>query len=120
MRSNLKNPNILPVRYTVAIAEGSAEVCGVITVRGHYFEDGNIQLQTSKEVGSKSVPFSVSVFFFFFFTGPFFMHAAVGSFQGALLILRVRAVFRKQPLWLLCLAGPLLAALLVYSGCHCR
>ncbi|CAN0430031.1 unnamed protein product, partial [Ectocarpus sp. 13 AM-2016] len=41
--------------YTVAVGAGSAEVCGAITVRGHYFENGNIQLQTSKQVGAKTV-----------------------------------------------------------------
>ncbi|CAN0028857.1 unnamed protein product, partial [Hapterophycus canaliculatus] len=45
-------------RYTITVGGGSAEVCGVITVRGHYFEDGNIQLQTSKEVGEKTVTFT--------------------------------------------------------------
>eukprot|EP00752_Nemacystus_decipiens_P018183 g16313.t1 len=45
-------------RYTVAVGDGSAEVCGTITVRGHYFEAGNIQLQTSKEVAAKTVAFS--------------------------------------------------------------
>ncbi|CAN0132471.1 unnamed protein product [Ectocarpus fasciculatus] len=45
-------------RYTVAVGAGSAEVCGAITVRGHYFEDGNIQLQTSKQVGAKTVAFT--------------------------------------------------------------
>ncbi|CAN0585118.1 unnamed protein product, partial [Ectocarpus sp. 12 AP-2014] len=47
-------------RYTVAVGAGSAEVCGAITVRGHYFENGNIQLQTSKQVGAKTVAFTVS------------------------------------------------------------
>lgn len=42
------------------VGEESAEVRGAITVRGHYFENGNIQLQTSKEVGAKTVSFSVS------------------------------------------------------------
>lgn len=46
-------------RYTVAVGEGSAEVCGAITVRGHYFENGNIQLQTAKEVPAKTITFSV-------------------------------------------------------------
>lgn len=53
--------NLTPFRYTIAVGEeGSAEVCGTITVRGHYFENGNIQLQTSKEVAAKTVTFSVS------------------------------------------------------------
>eukprot|EP00903_Cladosiphon_okamuranus_P015630 g14433.t1 len=45
-------------RYTIAVVGGSAEVCGAITVRGHYFENGNIQLQTTKEVAVKTVTFS--------------------------------------------------------------
>lgn len=48
-------------RYTIVVGDGSAEVRGAITVRGHYFENGNIQLQTSKEVAAKTVSFSVSV-----------------------------------------------------------
>ncbi|CAM9267857.1 unnamed protein product [Pylaiella littoralis] len=47
-------------RYTIVVGEDSAEVRGAITVRGHYFENGNIQLQTSKEVGAKTVSFSGS------------------------------------------------------------
>lgn len=42
------------------VGEDSAEVSGTITVRGHYFENGNIQLQTSKTVAAKTLPFSVS------------------------------------------------------------
>lgn len=45
-------------RYTVTVSGGSAEVCGVISVRGHYFENGNIQLQTSKEIEAKTVTFT--------------------------------------------------------------
>lgn len=48
-------------RYTIALGDGSAEVSGVITVRGHYFENGNIQLQTSKEVSPKTISFSVRI-----------------------------------------------------------
>lgn len=35
-------------------------MCGAVTVRGHYFENGNIQLQTSKQVEAKTVAFTVS------------------------------------------------------------
>ena len=58
--SPLRFPAPFASRYTVVVGEGSAEVCGAITVRGHYFENGNIQLRTSKEVAAKTVPFSVS------------------------------------------------------------
>lgn len=47
-------------RYTVSIGEGSAEVAGETKIRGHYFEDGNIQLQTSKALQGKTVAFEVS------------------------------------------------------------
>lgn len=50
----------LRYRYTVTIGDGSAEVCGTTAVRGHYFENGNIQLQTSKQVPTKTLPFTVS------------------------------------------------------------
>lgn len=46
-------------RYTVTVANGSAEVRGTTGARGHYFENGNIQLQTSKELTAKRVSFMV-------------------------------------------------------------
>lgn len=49
------------VSYAVSIGDGSAEVSGKTSVRGHYFEDGNIQLQTSKDLPAKKLPFSVGV-----------------------------------------------------------
>lgn len=46
-------------RYTIVVKDGSVDVGGVISVRGHYFEDGNIQLQTSKTVETKNLSFTV-------------------------------------------------------------
>lgn len=47
-------------RYEVAVGGGSVKVSGAITVRGHYFENGNIQLQTSKQVTPKTITFADS------------------------------------------------------------
>eukprot|EP00904_Undaria_pinnatifida_P006350 jgi/Undpi1/2845/HiC_scaffold_14.g06222.m1 len=47
-------------RYTVTVDGEAAEVRGTISVRGHYFENGNIQLQTSKEVAAKTLTFADS------------------------------------------------------------
>ncbi|CAM9749489.1 unnamed protein product [Ascophyllum nodosum] len=59
-KHNLRNwwSGLWSGRYTIRVGEGSADVCGKTSVRGHYFEDGNIQLQTSKDLSPKDLTFS--------------------------------------------------------------
>merc|ERR1711881_80501 len=41
-------------QWTVAISGGQAEVTGILKVQVHYYEDGNVQLVSSKEVKETS------------------------------------------------------------------
>ncbi|KAH8061446.1 hypothetical protein JL722_4068 [Aureococcus anophagefferens] len=41
--------------WTVVLGDGEALVSGAVKVRAHYFEDGNVQLQTSKTCGEATV-----------------------------------------------------------------
>jgi len=45
--------------WTVTVSGGQAEVTGVLKVQVHYYEDGNVQLVTSKEV-KEAITVSVS------------------------------------------------------------
>ena len=42
--------------WTVELGEGAARISGNVRVRAHYFEDGNVQLQTSKAFPPARVP----------------------------------------------------------------
>jgi len=41
--------------WTITVGLGEAEVAGEIKILAHYFEDGNMQLNTSKPVASKKI-----------------------------------------------------------------
>lgn len=43
--------------WTVVLGEGEALVSGHVKVRAHYFEDGNVQLQTTKQYDEQTVTF---------------------------------------------------------------
>ena len=45
--------------WTIQLESGQAEVSGLLKVQVHYYEDGNIQLVSSKEI-KEGVTFSVS------------------------------------------------------------
>ncbi|CAE7710555.1 Capza1, partial [Symbiodinium microadriaticum] len=44
--------------WTVQCAGDQATIAGEIKVHAHYFEDGNVQLQTTKAIASTTIPFS--------------------------------------------------------------
>lgn len=44
--------------WTITVEGGKAKIEGEIKIHAHYFEDGNIQLQTTKTVPSTTVSFS--------------------------------------------------------------
>lgn len=44
--------------WAVTLSPGQAAVSGSIKVHAHYFEDGNVQLQTTKEVPSVAIPYT--------------------------------------------------------------
>jgi len=44
--------------WTITIAGGKANVEGEVKIHAHYFEDGNIQLQTAKTIPAASLSFS--------------------------------------------------------------
>lgn len=41
--------------FTVALSQNSAEMSGVIKLHAHYFEDGNVQLSTQKDIPSATL-----------------------------------------------------------------
>ena len=47
--------------WTVNVSGNQAEVTGVLKVQVHYYEDGNVQLVSSKDV-KESISLSVSEF----------------------------------------------------------
>ena len=49
--------------WTVQLENGQAEVSSVFKVQVHYFEDGNVQLVSSKEI-KEEISFSVSTFLY--------------------------------------------------------
>jgi capping protein alpha len=46
--------------WTIAVAGGSATITGEIKVHAHYFEDGNVQMQSSKPVVAAQIPSGAS------------------------------------------------------------
>mmetsp|Transcript_18657 Transcript_18657/g.31083 ORF Transcript_18657/g.31083 Transcript_18657/m.31083 type:complete len:288 (+) Transcript_18657:52-915(+) len=44
--------------WNVALAPGQATVSGSIKVHAHYFEDGNVQLQTTKDIAAVVLPYT--------------------------------------------------------------
>ena len=48
--------------WTVLVSGSQAEVSGVLKVQVHYYEDGNVQLVSSKDV-KEAISSSVSVIF---------------------------------------------------------
>ena len=46
--------------WTVQLEHGSAEVTGLLKVQVHYYEDGNVQLVSSKEI-KEGISISVRV-----------------------------------------------------------
>lgn len=44
--------------WVVSLSPGEATVTGSIKVHAHYFEDGNVQLQTAKEIGKVVLPYT--------------------------------------------------------------
>lgn len=44
--------------WNVVLSPGEATVTGAIKVHAHYFEDGNVQLQSSKEIGKIVLPYT--------------------------------------------------------------
>jgi capping protein (actin filament) muscle Z-line, alpha len=44
--------------WNISTAGGQATVTGEIKIHAHYFEDGNVQLQTSKPLPARIFPFS--------------------------------------------------------------
>jgi capping protein (actin filament) muscle Z-line, alpha len=46
--------------YTVTLADGSAQITGKVDLLAHYFEDGNVQMNTQKTYNNDGVSFSDS------------------------------------------------------------
>lgn len=46
--------------WTVSVAGSTASVVGSIKVHAHYFEDGNVQMQSSKEIPNTDISFTDS------------------------------------------------------------
>lgn len=44
--------------WTVSLSPGEATVTGSIKVHAHYFEDGNVQLQTAKDIAQVVLPYT--------------------------------------------------------------
>jgi len=44
--------------WSITISRGQANVTGDIKIHAHYFEDGNVQLQSTKQFPSRSFPFT--------------------------------------------------------------